>query len=477
MTLPLGLHDSFAEEGLWWLPGREKQPVAGTLSFDPGDGATLKLMGFINNVVATFGSMNDPNTDRATIFGMTKKGKPVTVIGAINKQRQMNMPGIPNETWVSGLMVIGFHLTSDADEEVFTTSYFRFEAIERWLSSKPFKTEPSEDDRMLSVTATAAASQPFASHRDFEVTTVGSMYTREMSDTHFELDVFRQLVITPVSPKALNWHLKRAKRLQELASLCMGHFLPLTHLELRGPVENFGSFQKAREIHVYAQLVHPETGTRPSREQPLVSGPELLAINPQAVQLWLDQYELFDPAIALFFTISSSRHMFANVRFLLAVQALEVFHRRTSDVSPMAAADFPAFAEALIDAIPETATRAMKEKLKGTYQFINELSLAQRLKAIVRDLEAELGSRPVAFPKETLRKYVETRNYYTHFSAELRDKCLDGAGMYWGTRRIILLLTILFMRRIGVSAPQIIPLLERHREFSRLWAGPGIPRW
>jgi hypothetical protein len=476
MPLPRGFHDSFAEEGLWWLPGREAHPVAGTVSFDPSDGATLKLLGFLNDGAASFGAMVDLKAERATIFGVTKKGRPVSIIGAINQQRQMNMPGISVETWVSGLMVIGFHLTSDADEEIFTTSFFRFEAIERWLASKAFDRKHSADGRTLSLDATAAPLRPFASHRDFELSTVGSLYATDTTDTHYQIDVFSQLALTPVMPKSLNWHLKRAKRVQELASLCMGHFLPLTHFELRGPTEDFGGFQRPVAIHVFAQLVHPEGGKRGSGDQPLVSGPELVAINPQAVQLWFDQYELFDPAISLFFTISSPRHMFTNVRFLLAVQALEVFHRRTSDAAPMPAADFKAFAKELVDAIPDSGTLAMKEKLRGTYQFINELSLTQRLKAIIRDLETELGSRPVAFPKDILRKYVETRNYYTHFSENLRDKCLDGGGMYWGTRRIILLLTILFLRRIGVPAPQIIPLLERHREFSRLWATSGIPR-
>jgi hypothetical protein len=366
MPLPQGFHDSFSDEGLWWLPGREAHPVAGTVSFDPSDGATLKLLRFLDDTSAAFSAMVDLKAERGTIFGVTKKGKPVSIIGAINQQRQMNMPGISVETWVSGLMVIRIHLTSAADEEIFTTSYFRFEAIERWLGSKAFDRKHSADGRTLSLDATAAPLRPFASHRDFELSTVGSLYTTDKTDTHYQIDVFSQLAITPAAPKPLNWHLHRAKRVQELASLCMGHFLPLTHFELRGPIEDFGGFQKPVGVHVFAQLIHPEGGKRGSGDQPLVSGPELVAINPQAVQLWFDQYDVFDPAISLFFTISSPRHVFANVRFLLAVQALEVFHRRTSDAAPMPAEDFAAFAKALTDAIPDTASPAMREKLKGT---------------------------------------------------------------------------------------------------------------
>jgi hypothetical protein len=256
----------------------------------------------------------------------------------------------------------------------------------------------------------------------------------------------------------------------------MGHYLPLLSLELRGPIEDFGDgFKKAQDCHVYARFTHPEAGHRPAHEPPLISGPELIAINPDALQLWFDQYEIFSPAIALFFTINSPQWMFTNVRLLLAIQALEVFHRRTSDASLMPAADFPAFAKTLTDAIPSSANAAMKERLTASYQFVNEPSLGQRLRSIVSDLSTALGSPPPAFDKAYLRKLVETRNYYTHFSKGLEDKALDSISMHWASRRVVLLLTFLFLQRIGISAKSIVPLLERHREFSRLWTSSDNP--
>jgi hypothetical protein len=83
----------------------------------------------------------------------------------------------------------------------------------------------------------------------------------------------------------------------------------------------------------------------------------------------------------------------------------------------------------------------MREKLKGTYQFVNEPSLNQRLKSIVDELSDAFGMPLPALNKMYLRKLVDTRNYYTHLSEELRSRILDGEGMYWARRRVILLLT------------------------------------
>lgn len=476
MAIPLGLHDSFTEQGLWWREGEADDQVGGTLTFDPANGPELKLLGvlgdFASSLEAALGGKGD---DYVTIHGVTTRGKPVTLMRAMNVNRQLNMPGIPHETWRSNLLVMGIHLHSEDDDEIFLKSYLRFTGIEHWLQHRPFTDTFDHEENSVTVVARKPREAQFAQHEDFDVVSTGSLHQDNKPATHFEIDVVSYFGIVPRGPKSLNWHMRIAVRLQELAALCTGHFLPLTSLELRGPEEELpGGGKQPREVHVYARMIFPEN-SRPRHEMPLVSGPELLAFNPQAVQTWFDQYELFSPAIRLFFTITGQQQMFTNVRLLLAIQALEVFHRRTSDDSVMPAEDFPDFAAGLVKAIPASATTRMKDKLQGVYRYLNEPSLNQRLKSIVDDLETAFGRAPPGFDKAARRKLVDTRNYYTHFSRELDANTLDGAGMYWASRRIVLLITLLFLQRLGLAAKDIVPLLQRHQEFSQLWASDARP--
>jgi hypothetical protein len=168
--------------------------------------------------------------------------------------------------------------------------------------------------------------------------------------------------------------------------------------------------------------------------------------------------------------------MFTNIRLLLAIQALEVFHRRTTSDGIMSEKEFATFYDKLEKATPDPGNKAMKEKLLGTCRYLNELSLGQRLRAIVAGLTVSFGHTPPAFSKRNIRKLVDTRNYYTHFSEELQSKILKGGGdMYWASRRIILLLSLLFLQRLGVAACDLARLLDRHEEFSRLWVTEGDP--
>jgi hypothetical protein len=477
---PPGIYDSFTERGLFWLRGKRDDEVPGTLTYDPEKGAVLELLGVFGELRDAFtrafgGASRD---EEAVIHGVTTKGKPVSLLHAHDTNRQFPMPGIPHETWTSNLLVIGAHITSADDEAIFTKSYFRFEDIETWLEHAPFTDAFNNEARTVTVVAETPREVAFAAHADFEVSSGGSLYSNNKPATHYAVDVTSQMAITAHEPQSLNWHLDRAARLQQLASLCTGHYLPLTAFELRGPEEELsGGGTRASEVHFYALMIHSDNDRAGAskRRTPMVTGPELIRFNPDAVQSWFDQFEAFNPALRLFFTITGERQMFTNIRLLLAIQALEVFHRRTTGEAVMAEDAFETFAEAMVAAIPRDTSPAMREKLQSLYRFANEPSLKQRLRSIVAALTEAFGERPAGFDGKFIRKLVDTRNYYTHFSEELSGRTLDGEGMYWATRRVVLLLTLLFLQRLGLAAEDIRPLLKRHREFAQFWAKAERP--
>lgn len=478
---PPGIYDSFTERGLFWLPNKRDDEVPGTLTYDPEKGAVLELLGVfgeLNDALAkAFGGARDD--EEQVIHGVTTKGKPVSLLRAHDIHRQLPMPGIPHETWTSNQLVVGAHITSADDEAIFSKCYFRFEDIETWLEHAPFTNAVDNAARTVTVVAETPREVVFASHEEFTVSSVGSLYSNNKPATHYAVDVTSQLAITAKEPRSLNWHLNRAARLQELASLCSGHYLPLTAFELRGPDQELsGGKRRMGEVYLYAQLIHGSNGLidRSKRRTPMLTGPELIRFSSNAVQLWFDQFDAFSPALRLFFTITAEHQMFTNIRLLLAIQALEVFHRRTSGDAVMTEDTFETFAQTMVAAIPADTSPAMREKLQTLYRFANEPTLKQRLRSIVTSLTEAFGERPGGFDSSFIRKLVDTRNYYTHFSEELRARTFDGEGMYWAARRVVLLLTLLFLQRLDINANDIKPLLKRHREFAKLWSEAKFPR-
>lgn len=117
----------------------------------------------------------------------------------------------------------------------------------------------------------------------------------------------------------------------------------------------------------------------------------------------------------------------------------------------------------------------MAEKLAGLYSFANEPSLMQRLEVIVASLNQDFEENVPGFTEPFARKVVDTGNYNTHFTAKLEAKAMDGGDMWWATRRIVMLLTYLFLKNIGIKAPAFRDALQRHQEFLALFSRSGAP--
>ena len=469
MPASLSFQDSFSHDGFWWLPTNPDEQIGGTLTFSQQDGAILQLLGMFGGII---GMMKDRD-ERITIHGITKDGKQITLFNAFVKNSQILAPGIANELYRAHLICVGQHMGAE-DDAIFDKSFCRFERLEDWLVISPFTQEWEFDPPKLNLRVDKGQSEELTAFGDYKIGKSSNMNTGGSDRTEFTVKVQSFLYCETVEPKPLAEHFRVANRLQELASLCTGHFLPMTHLHLR--VEGTETKDRPpKEVEVFAQMQHPEAGSRPKHEHPLFAVRELLNANDRAIENWFNQYETLSPAINLFFAVTGERQMFVNVQFLLAIQALEVFHRRTTPGTLMPKGEFKKLRQRLVEAIPTDIAPDMIEKLKGAYNFANEPSLMQRLQAILALVNEDFGEVVPGFADRFARKVVDTRNYNTHFTAKLETKSMDGGEMYWATRRIIMLLTYLFLKNIGVMAPAFRDALERHQEFEALFARPGAP--
>lgn len=465
----LCFQDSFSHEGFWWLPENPDDRVSGTLTFSQAEGPSLQLLGVFGGIL----SFNREMSERFAIHGITKKGKKITLLDAFVTSMQMNAPGIMNAKYRPHLICIGHHFLTE-DDAIFDKSFFRFERLEEWLVSAPFQEAWEYDPPKLNLLIDKGRTEQLNEFGDYKFGKSSSFNTANSSRTEYSVKVLSFLYCEMNEPKSINDHFIVANRMQELASLCTGHFLPLTHLSLRVHGTG-GTDQPFQEVEIFAQMQHPESGSRPKHEHPLFSAPELLTANDRAVENWFNQYQTLAPAINLFFAITGEKQMFTNIRFLLAIQALEVFHRRTSDGALIEKTDFQDLRARLTDLIPTDLDPKITEKLKSLYNYANEPSLMQRLETILAGVNEDFGETVQGFSDRFARKVVDTRNYNTHFTASLEAKSMDGGDLWWSSRRIVMLLTYLFLKKIGIKAPAFREALGRHREFEALFTRPDAP--
>ena len=137
------------------------------------------------------------------------------------------------------------------------------------------------------------------------------------------------------------------------------------------------------------------------------------------LKLWRDNYEKVEPVLDLYFSAFSPNTGSVQTLFLNLVQALETFHARfvTND-----ARAFPQRVENLVNAFCKGNgyEKLWEDFLLEEAQKQNKKSIYLRSRlADLAFADGVLPFRPHGMlPTDYIRKVVDTRNYYTHYSAD-----------------------------------------------------------
>jgi ApeA N-terminal domain 1 len=457
-------------EGRWWLPDTPENEETGTLSFDQVVGARLNVVGRLIPLVPGPLAQSE---DRDVIHGFTTAGKEVTLLGNFVINSRFGSV-IATETWHVGMIALGAHFMSKGDA-LFERSWTRFDGIARWLAFDPFAETFEFGASGVELIVRKPESVVLGDVDGTQIYTGSSLKWGREDEERWTSSSEAMIAIHAEEPKSLDWHFSKSAKLRALAELLFGRPLHLTKLCVELPTDPVAEgWPHYAEVEIYAQIIGGDDVLPPVDRPPMLSAPELIAAAPDAFADWFGQYETLNAPLRLVSTVASDRRMFSNVRFLLAAQAVETFHRETCPLPIMPAKEHGKLVEALLGAIPENTPNTMRDKLKGTLNYSNEFNLRQRLRALIASARDGRVDAMPAYGKSFIDAVVATRNYETHHGSKPAN-LLTGLEMYWATRRLVVLLTVLFLRRLGLLSEDIDSLISRHREFNKLWTTRSTP--
>jgi hypothetical protein len=458
-------------QGIWWLPDTPDDKETGTLTFDQAEGARLSVIG---QLIANGAGPLNGGSERPVMHGFTTTGKPVTLLQSLVTNSQISFPGIPVETWHVGTIATGAHFTS-ADEALFNRSWIRFDGIAKWLKHDPFSETHDFDTRVTELIVQKPERVDLGEIAGAQLSTGSSLKSGRNGDECWKSESEAMIAITADEPKTLNWHLSAASKLRSLAELLYGRPLHLTKLLVELPAKpKAAGYPPYRDVEIHAQMIGGDDKLSPADRPPMLTAPALLIKAPNALADWFAQYKTLSAAIHLLSTVASDRRMFMNVRFLLAAQAIETFHREACPGTIVDESDHALIVKALTAAIPPATNTQMREKLKSSLQYANEPSLRQRLRSLISLARDGRDDVMPAYNREFVNAVVNTRNHETHHG-DRPDNLLVGSDMHWAIRRLVILLTALFLRRIGLPSDEIDAMISQHHEFQTLWATTGTP--
>ena len=445
---------SFA--GNWWLPSDANRNIPGTLAWSKNK-ATLELHDSFTPLRS--GPVFQSAQTLPVVHGTTTGGNAVSVLEALWSHGTMAFGGAGTmrpEGFTSHLVVIGAHVDSQ-------TRLLRLRAripgLTTWLGESgvqqiiatPTPEHPSTViDYRIGRHATEQVELP-----DIRATlgwgvgwsTSGSVLTTVTIASHGYLE------ITPDQPQALDWYFEQLGKATTLLAFLAG--APMKADEVSAKIA-----ESEAEISVLAAWNNPGYCPYSNPSEFFMPRRAMGAPLDAAFRKWFDQYASVAMPSQLALSVLSSDGPWIHVQFLLLMQALEGFHRAVADGTYMRPDDYESVRHALTTAIPAAVGANHRSALKTRIRYGNEISLGKRLDDLTGRLDASLRTRIFGSTGAVPRKWIATRNYYTHWDEASRDDALDTPGMYFAAVRLRHFLRVLYLDFMGVPQAAIVKALD-----------------
>lgn len=444
--------EDFEFRGYWWLPDDPDYRVAGFLSFSSQSGAKLELTG-------TFRKRSDmSSTYHPLILGQRADSKLVT-LQYCNRTNYTVYDFFSTTTSDYAVRNVFIGINVGTEEALkFTKVRAKFTYLYNWIDLTGIKpiVKQEENSKKLEITY----SQP---ENVSAITNQGKIDFIVSADykTHFNISNLHEKATIQIE----------CNEEKDLFSILQDLVHPFqSMLDLGTTKANFIEelilFHKNSPSYHWISVHFPQSHYKPKIKENLFLDEMIFTLSDiydnleDRINNWFSATKELDSVFNLFHQGTAASDRFLELKFLSFAQAVETYHgrRKYSKVLP------PEQHEVKMKEILGNVPEEHKKWLKAALAFSNSKSLLIRLDELVNDSIAVMD--PILADKEVFTKTVKnTRNYYTHYSQELRKKALRGYDLHFLTERLSILLQSCLMIELGISPEQQIELLARNNHY------------
>jgi hypothetical protein len=186
------------------------------------------------------------------------------------------------------------------------------------------------------------------------------------------------------------------------------------------------------------------------------------------VRNWFNRYKILSPVFDLYFSNVYTPKMYAETRFLNAVQAIESYHRRKETTKKFNVT--PEEHEEKMIKIMSFAPIEHMAWLLTKLKYSNEVYLKKRLEEIllIHSDIAEIYIGDKRHIAKFINKVVANRHYLTHFDKDKEAERADGEKLLILIEQLNFIIKSCLLEEIGMSRSEIKTILERYKHKSFL---------
>lgn len=443
------VQEEYKKSGFFWLPDNEGNKIPGTLIIHDGGKIELEVVGLFDDSIDALNG--DDNLRR--IIGHVEQDGLVTLEDCFYTNKNITFGGISKSKVLVHKVLSG--AAWDKDEKVtFNTLSFSIDCLDEWVGITGINVARSGDYKTATIGYTPPEPFKFALDNGMELS-ICFAYTLPSFPTVNEARITQRAYIKISSDEVreLSEFTTLAYKITNL--LCFATDETVSLKTLSATSNEIKRNNPPQPIKIYYQSIpYAEKEPTKKRYNMLFSFTTIQENAGQIFNNWINAYEFLSPALGLYFSTKEGAHKYLDGKFLALAQGLETYHRRTSTETLMDENDF----RQLVDDILESCPESNRDWLRGRLTHGNEINLNRRLKKIVEPFKEHIGNSKQR--GKLLRQIVDTRNYLTHYSEDLKELAANGTNLYNLCSKMELILNLHFLKVIGFTDSEISDVVK-----------------
>ena len=442
-----GIQKSFESPGVFWLPEKPDQTIAGQLRFSSDDGPQVSLVGGlrpfpINSFPVVHGVLDDA---------------PCTLFNCRQISSKSSYGGLQQIVLEARLLLVGEHIAS-LDEPVFTGSDVRFGGLDEWVNFSAIKIGAPEAGDVTTPSRFDLISQPQIVAKSEQIggtVTLCGHHTGLFGHHNIDWEYHSFFEIGFDKPVSIHVLHRSIFELQHLFALMTWTRAPVAYLSAlrlvaKDPMNPSG--KRWSGLYGHWTITSQEDKTS---SQLLTYLADVFDDLPQIVASWFQSSSAIKTSRNLLTSIVQSEGQYLQFKFLALMQTVEATHRSFDSKSYMPEADYQIVCQTLTSAIPKNVSEDHRASLKSRIKFGNELSLRTRFKELFLKVPEKLRPHISKDWTAFVGQAVDMRNAQTHPNTDSTAAEPDLTQMWQACQRIKLLLTIVFLNELGLSFEKI----------------------
>ena len=455
----------FRERGTWFIPGLENKVVfSGDIIYSPVKGIKLELIPIPKSSDPDFFQISKDLTKCKFMYGKLMTGEFVTLYDTFALQ----MPIFPYKSYKyhANFGFIGEDYLKD-DELNFKSFLLKLNILTSWFFLKGLNLKIRPPFKIKEV---GFENEELTFELDFAIFELGNFWKQSFSHQYFRVEAETYIRFHYKENANLQSLLKTVYQIQILLSLIGGkNFYPSSlgaETSTGKKVDILYSFYVGED---YNQEVHWNR---------FLFNFRMISDFSKILKNYFNSLKEIEIVYDLFYEYRFRRKILEE-EFLNIVRALEVYHRIKFGGSVLPDDIF----SVLLKEIESTIQIKIRElKIQNIDQdqlrnliprYANEPNLNKRLKELYSFLKNIgfvknlLGGNKKKV-KNFLYKVSLSRNYYTHFNPDLKDKALRGIDLYWTNKKLGAFLEILLLKEIGFQDTEIDSAVSQNLDYTQL---------